>query len=110
MRYPPIDPQLFIANRRRLTRQLKPNTLAVINERFGHINNDLIDNLAQGNKGDSSKLEELEALRTVHSIAARMPVYPFNLTTVSSFLGSVFAPLLLFVLQEIIDILLMLNY
>jgi Xaa-Pro aminopeptidase len=31
MRYPPIDPQLFIENRRTLTGQLKPNSIAVFN-------------------------------------------------------------------------------
>lgn len=42
MRYPPINPQLFIANRRRLTRQMKPNTLAVVNT------NDLMPTNADG--------------------------------------------------------------
>ena len=42
MRYSPIDPQLFIANRRRLARQLKPNTLAVVNA------NDLMPTNADG--------------------------------------------------------------
>ena len=42
MRYPPIDPQLFAANRRRLGRQLKPNTLAVVNA------NDLMPTNADG--------------------------------------------------------------
>ena len=31
MRYPPIDPQLFIENRRKLAGQLKPNSIAVFN-------------------------------------------------------------------------------
>src|SRR5579871_4662803 len=31
MRYAPIDPQLFINNRRNLKRQLLPNSLAVVN-------------------------------------------------------------------------------
>jgi len=42
MRYDPIDPQLFIENRRRLGTQLKPNSLAVVNS------NDVMPKSADG--------------------------------------------------------------
>ncbi|HSO63022.1 MAG TPA: aminopeptidase P N-terminal domain-containing protein [Desulfobacterales bacterium] len=42
MRYPPIDPQLFIENRRRLAGQLKPNSIAVFNS------NDVMPKSADG--------------------------------------------------------------
>jgi len=42
MRYPPIDPQLFIENRRRLAGQLKPHSIAVFNS------NDVMPKSADG--------------------------------------------------------------
>ncbi len=42
MRYPPIEPQLFIENRRRLAGQLKPNSIAVFNS------NDVMPKSADG--------------------------------------------------------------
>ena len=42
MRYPPIDPQLFIENRHKLAGQLKPNSIAVFNS------NDVMPKSADG--------------------------------------------------------------
>ena len=42
MRYPPIDPQLFIENRRKLTGLLEPNSVAVLNS------NDVMPKSADG--------------------------------------------------------------
>lgn len=84
---------------RRMT-EAKYHTVQIINQRFEQINKELLAELADSREVNESKINQMEALRKVHEIASNMPVYPFNLKTVSSFVGSVLTPLLIFLLEK----------
>ncbi|MDY0354895.1 MAG: hypothetical protein RBR19_03375 [Sedimentisphaerales bacterium] len=92
---------LFAAHRR--MKDAKYETVSTINQRFQQVNQELLGEIRSARRISESRIAELESLRKVHEIASRMPVYPFNATTISSFLGTLLTPFLILVLDKMLD-------
>jgi hypothetical protein len=92
---------LYAAHRR--MKEAKYQTLHDINKQFEKTNKELLVNLKEARKVNKAKVSELESLRKMYEIASKMPVYPFNLQIITSFLGSIIAPTIVFLLQKCIN-------
>ena len=85
-------------------KESKYHTIQIINQNYQRVNNELMKVLQSNKNVDSKTIDELDSLKKLHDIAFRMPVYPFNFQTISSFFGSVFAPLLVLALEILIKL------
>lgn len=73
-------------------RRAKYNAMGAINGKFNELNRKLIDQLPNPGgpgQGTAARMEEYKALREMHDIARAMPVYPFNIKVIGSYLGSI---------------------
>lgn len=83
-------------------KESKYRVIQIINQNYQRVNDELMKVLQSSKNVDSKTIDELDSLKNLHDIAFRMPVYPLNFQTVSSFFGSICAPLLIFALQILI--------
>jgi hypothetical protein len=79
-------------------KEAKYDTIQTINNRFECLNAEIIHSLEETCDVDKRQLEKLESLKKIHEIALKMPVFPFNIKTVSSFLGSIFLPVITYII------------
>ena len=81
----------------------KDQMIQQISDRYIEINNHIISLVKQKKQLDKPETEELELLKKMYDVVSKMPVYPFNIGTVSSFICSVFAPIVMFIIQNLIS-------
>jgi hypothetical protein len=74
-----------------------------INDYFLLENNKIKINLDNNEPIDRDTMENIENSNKLYAFAKKMPIYPFNLGTVSSFFGSIFIPIFLYVIETIIQ-------
>jgi hypothetical protein len=79
----------------------KNKMIQKISDRFLRTINNTIK-IVEGNTPIKDELDELDSLKKIYDVASKMPVYPFNFTNVTSYLGSIVTPVLIFVIQQII--------
>jgi len=80
----------------------KFDTLQRINKYFINVDKKIKDDIDNLNKLDDQDVESIESINKLYDIALKMPVYPYDLKTVSSFIGSIFVPVLLFLLELVL--------
>jgi len=83
-------------------KEAKYNIIQSINYHFEKENRDLMKSLEGSGVLNKEKVSNIESMLVMHNIARRMPVYPFNIETITSFLGSIIIPLLLYLVQILI--------
>lgn len=74
-----------------------------INEYFMAVNQKLKDRLNSHENIDQRDMDDFENVNKMYELARKMPVYPFNVATVSSFIGSIFIPVILFILEKVFE-------
>jgi hypothetical protein len=80
----------------------KYDTLQRINKYFINVDKKIKEDIDNFNKLDDQDVESIESINKLYDIALKMPVYPYDLKTVSSFIGSIFVPILLFLLELVL--------
>lgn len=82
----------------------KYKTVKQINDRYEAIRENTKSVLSQGNDDNGAKLNEMvntiENLRKLHAVASSMPVYPFNLRIITSFLASIGPPIIILIFEH----------
>lgn len=81
----------------------KNSTLGIISRNFQAMNDNVMHRLTSNAIVDKTDYEGLESLRQMHKAASKMPIFPFNTKTVSSFAGSVLTPVLIFVVEQMLS-------
>lgn len=81
----------------------KSEAIQIVNSRHLAITRSLLEDVKGSNTVDQDQLERLESLQKLYDNLSRMPVYPFSPGTVTSFLGTVLAPIGLLMLQTLIS-------
>jgi hypothetical protein len=79
----------------------KNEAIQILNQRFNVINNKLVTDIKNSKELSRKEYDNLEIIRELYNMASKMPVYPYDFHTVTSFLGSTIAPII-FILLEII--------
>ncbi len=77
----------------------KYDTIQRINKYFINVDRKIKGDIDSLNKLDDQDLESIESIKKLYDLAVKMPVYPYDLKTISSFIGSIFVPVLLFLLE-----------
>lgn len=77
----------------------KFDTLQRINRYFLNVDKKIKEDIDNLNRLDDKDVESIESINKLYDLASKMPVYPYDLKTVTSFLGSIFVPVLLFLLE-----------
>ncbi|MAS92588.1 MAG: hypothetical protein CMO55_05265 [Verrucomicrobiales bacterium] len=85
-------------------RNSKMAALHRINDRFSKLNEKFLESLGMDQELDDSLVEDMGSLKGAYEMINRMPVLPFNIRSIGSFIGSILgAPLFLAVLQPFIE-------
>jgi hypothetical protein len=74
-----------------------------INNYFMNLNFIVIECLSKNENIDENIRANFENVNKIYELAKRMPVYPFNSKTVASFFGSIFIPIILFVIERLMQ-------
>ena len=74
-----------------------------INDYFLTVNQKLKDRLNNNANIDPRDMNDFENINKIYDLVKKMPVYPFNIATVTSFIGSLFIPILLFLVERILQ-------
>lgn len=78
----------------------KEATLLLVHRRFEGINRLILEDMSDAREINPQLIQDMENVHKVYEYAKQMPVYPFNIGIVSSFLGSVVAPLGMLALEQ----------
>ncbi len=81
----------------------KHKTIQKISDRYVSTVTHIIDSIENSGPLDKSETTELESLREIHEVASKMPVYPFNVATVTSYLSSIAVPVVVYVIQTLLS-------
>lgn len=77
-----------------------------INEYFLIVNQKLKNHVDKLENIDQGDMDDFENINKIYDLAKKMPVFPYNIGTVTSFIGSIFIPIFLFILDRILQSLL----
>ena len=80
----------------------KIHSLCILNSKFDEINEKLLNDKDIKTFPNEVAFKQLERIHKFHNMVSQMPVYPFNMKTVSSFIGSVVTPIMVLIVVEII--------
>ncbi len=85
--------------------EAKRSTLTSISNKYLSVNRSILNNLnaAENDISLSSKKEIMELLENLYTKAENMPVWPFNLKTLSHFFAIAFGPVILILFELIIQ-------
>jgi hypothetical protein len=77
-----------------------------INDYFLTVNKKLKNHINNHENIDQRDMDDFENINKIYDLAKKMPVYPFNIATVTSFIGSIFIPVILFLIEKVFEMLL----
>jgi hypothetical protein len=80
-------------------KKAKFDSMQRINKYFVSIDSKIKRELDSIGQIDNMDIESIENINKLYELAAKMPVYPYDIKTVTSFLGSIFVPVLMFILE-----------
>jgi hypothetical protein len=80
-------------------KKAKFDSLQRLNKHFINIDLKIKNELDSKGQLDNGDIESIENINKLYELAIKMPIYPYDIKTVTSFLGSIFVPVLLFVLE-----------
>lgn len=80
----------------------KHDTLKLITTRYNQVNQKVMTGLKDGNLRTDEYLSEIDVILRLYETVKKMPVWPFNFKTISSFAGSVLFPFLLILVKEVL--------
>jgi hypothetical protein len=82
-------------------KQAKYDEIKRINEYFQAVNQKLTNHISSHENIDQRDMSDFENINKIYDLAKKMPVYPYNIATVSSFIGSIIIPIFLFILEHV---------
>ncbi len=88
---------------RKRMRELKEQTLRNLSERLRAETKSAMADLDGDHRQLQSLLKKIEALRQLYDLADRMPVYPFNTSSLATFASSVMWPIALLLLGQALE-------
>jgi hypothetical protein len=80
-------------------KKAKFDSIQRINRYFVNIDTKIKRELDSMGQIDNMDIESIENINKLYDLAVKMPVYPYDIKTVTSFIGSIFVPVLLFILE-----------
>ena len=84
-------------------KQAKEEEMRLIHHYIARINKEIKKDFEEFRDIDSDALENFHNAKEMYDITSQMPVYPYNVKTVITFISSVFIPVLLYFLQRFLD-------
>lgn len=81
----------------------KDSNILLINENFNTLNSEIRSSLRKNEPITKEVMSNFQNLTELHIITSKMPVYPYNIATITSFISSILIPVLLSVLTILID-------
>lgn len=81
----------------------KDSNILLINENFNTLNSEIRSSLKNHEPLTKEVMGNLQNLNELHIITSKMPVYPYNIETITSFISSILIPVLLSVLTIFIE-------
>lgn len=82
----------------------KDATIQIISDYHSEKNRQILALLHDKGQLTKQMKEEIDALHEIYERAAKMPVYPFNFKTVTTYLGSIITPVIIFAIQRMIEL------
>jgi len=75
-------------------KEIRDETLLLLNHSFKSINSNLINGIKKNNKLDEQGVEEIERIQRFYEISSKFPTWPFNHNVLVTFFVSIMIPIL----------------
>lgn len=84
-------------------KRAKADEMKLIHHYIANINKEIKKDFEEFRTIDNEALENFHNAKEMYDITSEMPVYPYNVKTIISFVTSVFIPVILYLLQRIME-------